>query len=141
MSLVGKRFGRWLVKGIGEPYYPPNSKYTRKRYNCVCDCGTVKVVEGSSLSGGKSKSCGCLLKETVTTHGYSAHPLYSVWQGMNHRCSDTTHKSYKNYGGRGIKVCDEWLGIPTGLLQFMGDMGESYTNGLELDRIDVNGNY
>lgn len=141
MSLVGKRFGRWLVKELGEPYYPPNSKYARKRYNCVCDCGTIKVVEGSSLSGGKTKSCGCLRKEIVTTHGHSAHPLYSVWQGMNHRCSDSTHVSYKDYGGRGIIVCNEWSGIPTGLLQFIGDMKESYMSGLELDRIDVNGNY
>lgn len=145
MSLVGKRFGRWLVESEGEPYKYPNSKYTTKRYKCICDCGNSKSVAKYSLLNGKSQSCGCLAKERASesnmTHGVSQDPLYNVWQCMTSRCYDQSHISYKNYGGRGITMCDEWLGIPTGLLRFIEDMREGYSPGLEIDRIDVNGNY
>lgn len=137
---VGQRFGRLDVIGFAETSHTRPHRYII----CKCDCGTTKEIRKSSLIDGFSNSCGCLSKELkaerTKTHGLSMHPLYSVWYGMIKRCYNQKSKDYKHYGGRGIIVEDEWR-YDSGLLQFIEDMSSEYEPGLELDRVDVNGNY
>lgn len=109
-DLTGKRFGRLRVISRA-----PN-KNGKPMWNCVCDCGTECVKAGGALRGGYTNSCGCYRKEYSrlqhTKHSGSARKqrdrLYSVWNMMKQRCNDPNNKSYKNYGGRGISVCEEW---------------------------------
>lgn len=107
---------------------------------CVCDCGSSISVRGDSLRSGVTNSCGCYHSDKVKTHGKTGTPVYKCWQHMVQRCYNENRKAYKDYGGRGIKVCDRWLEpAPNGFLNFLEDMGES--RGLTLDRIDVDGDY
>ena len=125
---------------------------------CKCECGNQKVIRYSSVKSKNTKSCGCLLAENlkkisywnhkyITKHGMWNTRLYKVWEGMIQRCFLKTRKQYKNYGGRGITVCDEWK---TNFQVFYdwainnGYKEEILPNGrnrLTIDRIDVNGNY
>lgn len=94
----GDSFGRWtLMSYLGG-----------SRWSCVCQCGTEGTASTSNLRDGKTKSCGCLNDEAITTHDMSHHPLYKTWRGMVARCHVESDKSYKWYGARGISVCDEW---------------------------------
>jgi hypothetical protein len=144
MINVGDKIGRWEVLKEGELYFAPSGRYSAKRFICKCSCGKEKLVRESTLVSGESLSCGCYASEMAsvrnTTHGLSTHKLYNVWHDMIRRCTDTSRKDYKHYGGRGISVCDKWLG-ESGILEFINDMESSYVEGLELERIDVNGNY
>lgn len=109
-DLTGIRFGRLTVISRAE-----NDKNGKPMWNCVCDCGTEKVLSTSSLQTG-TKSCGCYRREWASTikvkHGGCRRGkrdrLYSVWNMIKQRCLDPNCKSYKNYGGRGITICDEW---------------------------------
>ena len=109
---------------------------------CKCECGVEVVVLGASLRSGNTASCGCLHKESITkiktTHGLCKHPLYIVWKNMRIRCTSLGNKSYLNYGGRGIAVCDRWL---ESFENFYNDVIGGYKKGLQLDRIDNDGNY
>jgi hypothetical protein len=133
------KFNRWVVldvERVGGYYYA----------ECQCNCGNIKKVRQDSLLNGESSSCGCLAKEKarerLTTHGGSGHRLFQRWFDMNRRCYSKKRKDYKHYGGRGIQVCDEWhYENPNGFENFVNDMEESYVEGLELDRIDNDGNY
>lgn len=134
---IGFNVGRWAVKG------PPKSG--RKMYFTLeCSCGNVREVRWDSVMTGDSRSCGCLAKEimseAVKTHGLTNHPLYNVWMDMNRRCFKKERKDYKHYGGRGITVDDRWVG-DEGIVNFLIDMYPSHRDGLELDRIDNDGNY
>lgn len=143
-DLVGKRFGRLLV--IEE--LPERGTDRRIIYRCLCDCGNVTNVTAADLRSGHTRSCGCLMRETskatLTTHGESKTRLYTVWSGMKGRCNRPSSKSYKNYGGRGIKVCPEWEE------SFEAFATWAYENGYDetakrgdctIDRVDVNGDY
>ena len=135
-SLIGKRFGRYLVL----------HNLKRGKYwccFCVCDCGTFKVVRKSSLLDGDSKSCGCLSLENLKkpkTHGLHSHPLYNHHHDMIRGVTIKVGKDYKHYGKRGIDVCDRWRG-KDGLFNFIEDMLGSYITGLEIDRVDNNKGY
>jgi len=103
-------------------------------------------VRESTLLSGESSSCGCQAAikagKRLRTHGLSKHPLYNTWKKMLYRCNKESAKDYKHYGGRGIAVCSRWsLNGIEGFKNFLEDMEESFEYGLELDRIDVNGNY
>lgn len=137
-DIVGTRFGKLVVTDyyrIG--YY--------KWATVLCDCGTIKETRVSSLVDGYTVSCGCHSKqvasERLKTHGLSKHPLYSVLCGMHSRCYDSGRKDYKHYGGRGITVCDRWSLDEAGINNFIEDMSGTYQKGLEIERVDVNGNY
>lgn len=141
IDLTGKKFGRWTVIG------PPVRKEPRREvfWPCVCECGEERVVSGSHLRGGFSKSCGCFArersKECATKHGKYFTRVYSCYGIMKRRCYDKNLEHYPCYGGRGIKVCDEWLG-EDGFQHFYDwAMTNGYEDGLTLDRIDVNGDY
>lgn len=106
-----------------------------------CSCGKKKEICENSVKYGATKSCGCLHKEIVkkkqTTHGLSKTKQYRVWYAMMERCYYKKNMYYHNYGGRGIRVCKKWHKF-TG---FWEDMGGSFVAGLEIDRINNNGNY
>jgi len=110
----------------------------RSRYACVCSCGVLTDVEGYALTSGRQVSCGCYQRKVVSKETpYSNHPLYGRWATMKSRCSNPNHKDYKNYGGRGITVCEAWQ---DSFETFLADMGEC-PEGLTIDRIDNDGNY
>lgn len=130
MNLIGQRFGRFLVVGLGNP-----TKSGQKTWLCNCSCGSFKEVRHGDLRNGKSLSCGCLKKEEIAlrskTHGMSNSNIYAIWISMKERCFNPSNKDYPNYGGRGISVCDRWLSFDN----FYADMGDK-PDGLSLDRID-----
>ena len=145
IDLAGKRFGRLVVIKEVDPYYPPNSNKRHRKWLCKCDCGNyIKTYQGGLLRG-ETKSCSCLRKENIKQHTnkYSTnHPLYKVLLSMRQRCSNPKAIEYKHYGGKGIKVCDEWNKIPGGYDAFYEwAMSNGYKKGLSIDRIDNNGNY
>jgi hypothetical protein len=140
IDLTGKRFGRLLVTGLHED--PDDDKL---KWDCVCDCGTRKVIYGAYLRNGQVRSCGCLRAENEAPKPDSFHRqrLYGVWAGMLQRCFYKRHKEYHVYGGRGITVCEEWKDYDV-------FRRWAYANGYDenhdgksctLDRIDVDGNY
>lgn len=138
-DLSGQRFGKWIVVSRAiSPLKCSNAFWTVR-----CDCGTVRNVVGSALVRGRSKSCGCLKGfkpitegSTGIRHGLYRSPAHSTWVAMLSRCRNPNHHAYKNYGGRGIAVCERWLVFAN----FVADMGEP-PEGMSIDRIDVNGNY
>ncbi|MBT2759868.1 hypothetical protein J7E85_01210 [Paenibacillus sp. ISL-20] len=141
-DLLGQRFAR--IKVI--EFYGKNKK-NGAMWLCECDCGNNKVIWGSDLIRGQTTSCGCLNKERVkakvTKHGHNKggnkiSSEYRAWNNMIQRCSNPKNNQYKNYGGRGITVCREWL---ESFQEFFNDMGKKPSAIYSLDRIDVNGNY
>jgi hypothetical protein len=144
---TGDKFGRLTIVQEVDPYIKPSGQKQRK-FKCKCECGgSEKEYHLNHLVSGHSRSCGCLKKETSTrnlldnhysTHGLSHHPLYSTLEGMIQRCYNPNATSYKDYGGRGITICDRWR---NDFAAFLTDMGEKPSPEHSIDRIDVNGNY
>lgn len=137
-DLINVKLGMLLVTGIAVT----GSK--NQYFHCLCECGKVKKVRRDNLVSGSTKSCGCLLrKQRHSTHGKSRDPIYRAnyltWTGMIKRCSSKKATGYMHYGGRGISVCEQWLG-ENGFATFLADMGIR-PEGKTIDRIDVNGNY
>lgn len=116
-------------------------------WECKCDCGNVTSVPMRYLRNGNTKSCGCLKQEKLRTngmrHGGANSRLYTVWAGMRQRCTNPAHRSYKDYGGRGIKVFDGWNDFAA-FEQWALSSGynaDAQFGECTLDRIDVNGDY
>lgn len=137
VSLVGRSFGRLVVTERAD------TVAGHIRYKCRCECGAEKVIHGSALKAGLTKSCGCMATEskkdrkTQLRHGKTGSPEWHTWEGMKKRCLNPKAHGYKNYGGRGINVCERWLTFDN----FYADMGERPA-GMTLDRWpDTNGNY
>lgn len=137
IDLSGQKFGRLTVLSFSH-------KIKNKRYywNCLCNCGIKKLVCRDHLVGGRTKSCGCLIKEISrkihTKHGKHGTKVYNTYNSMIRRCTDIKEKSYPRYGGRGITVCKRWL---DSFNNFYEDMGEPPTEKHSIDRINNNGNY
>ena len=95
------------------------------------------------LRSGDTRSCGCFWEEIVseinTKHGYYKHPLYGIWNNVKSRCSNKNNKDYKDYGGRGITICDEWKGGPKSFIEWSENNG--WKKGLYIDRKNNDGNY
>lgn len=117
----------------------------RDMWACRCVCGKIYVKPGFHIRNDVAKSCGCMTRKIIsasnTVHGRSLtssinHNTYYVWRSMRSRCDNKNHKSYKDYGGRGIKVCKRWE-LFTNFLSDMGDVPKDMTIG----RIDNNKNY
>jgi len=134
MDLVGVVFERLTVLEK-DPLRDSNGS---SKWICKCECGTIKSVLHGNLRSGHTKSCGCIHKESSTSHGLSKHPLYKVYMYMKKRCNNIKDTGYARYGGRGIKVCDSWL---ESFENFYEDMKDGYKKGLELDRRDNNKGY
>lgn len=111
------------------------------RVLCRCECGTETRKAAEMVKTGRTKSCGCLRVDASKTHGLYRHPLYRIWYGMIWRCSSPNAHEYPAYGGRGITVCERWLGLPDGLLNFAADVGPRPSPDHSIDRRDVDGNY
>lgn len=135
-DLTGQRFGRLTV--LNRTTNGPNGA---PRWRCICDCGNVVDVRADALKR-PNASCGCVSNEIrkvkSTKHGYVGTPFWSIWKGMKNRCNNPKSAEYHNYGGRGIRVCDRW---EKNIANFVADMKDGYAPGLQLDRIDVNGDY
>lgn len=133
VDITDKTYGLWTVLK-----YAGNSQW-----ECVCECGTVAIVDGYSLKNGLTKSCGCHQKavasDTHKKHGGTGTRLYRIFYKMKERCYRESNDNYKYYGGRGIVICDEWLHN----FQAFHDwaMANGYAENLTIDRIDPNGNY
>lgn len=116
----------------------PNNK--RIKWLCKCECGNTCVVASCDLTSGHTQSCGCKKYESHNkTHGLKQTPLYGVWSSMKERCNVKSCSSYKYYGARGITVCDEWSNDFMAFHRWA--MKNGYSDGLSIERIDVNGNY
>lgn len=120
----------------------PNDERRQQRWLCRCDCGAERVVRLAHLRHGKSVSCGCSKAPTRTTHGMSlkgerAVPEYRVWMAMRERCSNPHNKRYRDWGGRGIYVCERWNDFAA----FYADMGPRPTPDHQIDRADNDGPY
>lgn len=129
IEMVGCRFGKWLVV----------KNVSQAKWECLCDCGTRRIVDGHSLRRGLSKSCGCWNLEVLKKakkHGMCRTPTYDSWIKMISRCNNPKDSDYKAWGGRGIKVCKRWLKFEN----FFVDMGLKPKK-LTLDRINNEGNY
>ena len=142
--LTGRRFGRLVVANGYRRKASPNG-HVRGCWECRCDCGRTVWVLTQSLTGGQTRSCGCLHRETAAAQGFRhghnrqgyRSPTYHSWWAMLQRCRNPHCVHYKNYGGRGIRVCERWA---TDFAAFLADMGERPA-GTSIDRIDVNGDY
>lgn len=141
LKIIGHKFGKLSV--IRQNGFIGDAK----AYECMCDCGRKVTVRGYLLTNGHTKSCGCLRKEHLvgvhTVNDLSGTRLYRIWDGMKRRCNCEKDKRYKNYGGRGITICDEWLGSD-GFLRFRKwsiENGYDDNSKLSIDRIDNNKGY
>lgn len=137
---IGDKFGRLTVIALF-----CKTKAGGNKWACLCECGGKKNVVTHALWIGKTRSCGCLYREARPfanrKHGESRKTSeYKAWAGMKYRCYDPNNKAYHNYGGRGIYVCDRWLGRD-GYNNFISDMGRKPSANHSLDRKDVNGGY
>ena len=135
LRLEGMRFNRLVAISRAE-----NDSSGSARWNCICDCGNKTIVKATYLNRSKTKSCGCLQRESVEsrkTHGMAKTPMWYVWMAMKQRCCNPHVSNYHNYGGRGISVCDRWMKFEN----FFSDMGEKPSDDLTVERIDNNGDY
>ena len=142
-DITGNKYGRLTAMERDMTAVPAkNSKWI-----CKCDCGNIISTQMNDLASGKVMSCGCLKNEIAShlsqtyllKHGLADTKLYNVWKQMRQRCQSKSNKSYINYGGRGISVCDEWNH------DFRKFSEWSFSNGydgkLSIDRINNDGNY
>lgn len=165
VDLTGQRFGKLVVLGRTENRITPKGK-SLVRWKCQCDCGRETDSDSWSLTHGKKTSCGCTahdllsasmrrtherhpeiaknFKSIITKNGESQTRLYKIWRGMKSRCNDVGCAGYKNYGGRGIRVCEEWerdfLSFKEWALSH-GYVQDAQKYQCTIDRIDVDGDY
>jgi hypothetical protein len=137
--IPGDRFGRLTVISLA----PKRLRHTE--WHCRCDCGEMKTTRASTLRAGRTRSCGCLGREELRTrrgnlrHGQRWTIEYRIWSGMKSRCYNPKNKSYANYGGRGIRVCDRWL---NSFEDFLADVGRRPSPAHSIDRYpDNDGDY
>ena len=142
-EMIGKVFGRYTVVRVAE-----TSIDKHKSYVCKCACGNERIVVGTTLRIGTSRSCGCLsaelakgrnnnIKHGNTKNGSSPSRTYISWKSMRTRCYSPKHDAYSKYGAKGITVCERWN---KSFEDFLSDMGERPA-GMTLDRINTLGNY
>lgn len=141
LDLVGKRFKRLVVL----ERHPERSSLGKVQWVCRCDCGNAVITYTGALTSGNTKSCGCWKLEVCSanglarkTHGLTATPEYKAWQGLKDRCYNKDAPQYRNYGARGIRVCDRWL---ESFENFFADMGFRPGPEYSIDREDNDGNY
>jgi hypothetical protein len=146
-DLTAKRIGRLTVIARAKSKVEPSGR-KRTQWLCECDCGNKVIVSACSLHAQTTKSCGCLKSERnkryFTKHGCAGDRLYSLWTDIKKRCSNPNYKQYKDYGGRGITVCNEWENDFAAFRDWAISNGYDYNakfGECTIDRIDVNGNY
>lgn len=145
-NLAGQRFGRLLVLE-----QTPNRKNGCVVWKCKCDCGNEVFASSGYLVSGRKRSCGCLASEIAAqtartgnnrrTHGMKRTKLYSIWNTMKYRCFNKNASNFKDYGGRGITVCDEWIHDFQAFYDYVSQLPNFGEVGYSLDRINNDGNY
>ena len=140
-DLSGMRFGRLIVSELNEV------KNGRAYWKCQCDCGNTSIVVSSELKSNHTQSCGCLQRELsrkrATTHGLTYTKVRRTWKNMIDRCENQNCTQYKDYGGRGISVCQEWHDLEK-FARWAYENGfseEKSRTEQTIERKDVNGNY
>lgn len=137
-NLNGIEFSKSLI--------PERNKNGKKIYKAEfkCRCGKIFIATVEHIKSGNTKSCGCYrdewMKKTFIKHGFANHPIYHSYKNMVYRCYDPHHDVYKHYGGRGIKVCERWLG-DDGFNNFYSDMHDTFVKGLTIERVNNNSGY
>lgn len=133
-ELLNKRINRLTIISEGGKKWSVLAK---------CNCGNIKEYYVYNIINGHAKSCGCLanavLVERLTTHGRSKDPLYRLWCDIKKRCYNKACNAYKDYGGRGIKMSDEW--VNNFITFYNWALSNGYIKGLEIDRIENDGDY
>lgn len=144
--MIGERYGRLVVLKPAPDHFTSGGNKV-KQWVCQCDCGAVKTIRQGHLRNGFTESCGCLRNDRVraacTVHGEKPKhgdpsPEYRAWRQMLTRCTNPNSKSWADYGGRGITVCDRWANDYTA---FLADVGRRPSPDHSLDRINTDGNY
>ena len=145
-DLTLKRFGRLVAISKAE-----GRKNGCILWNCVCDCGNKVIVPTGKLTSERKRSCGCLAKETASIiaktgnhrrkHGMKRTRLYSVWNTMKYRCFNNNSPQFKDWGGRGITVCEEWKDDFQTFYDYVSQLPHFREEGYSLDRINNDGNY
>ena len=137
-NLIGKKYGRLKVVSKDN-----NTRKNRIHLICQCTCGKIVSVSLEHLKNGHTQSCGCLRREKfkrTPTHGLTHTRIYNIWASMKSRCYNKNNKKdYKDYGERGIKMCESWKNSFQDF--FSWAMSSGYQDDLTIDRIDVNGDY
>ena len=136
-DLTGQKFGRLTVIERAE-----NDKNGRARWKCICDCGNEIIVASYNLIKTITRSCGCLSKDFPAhfVHGMHGTKIYRTWNRIKGRCLDQNNNRYRNYGGRGIMICDEWLDFRK-FYNYVSKLEHFNEEGYTLDRINNDGNY
>ena len=149
VDLTGQKFNKLTVISRVESRRQPSGKLVTY-WKCKCECGKTTEVKACDLKNGHTVSCGCshiqqakqqakTMSKNNILHGKSNTRLYHIYNGMFNRCYKEKHKFYKNYGGRGIKICDEWL---NNFMTFYNwAINNDYQDNLTIDRINNDGNY
>lgn len=135
-DLTGKKFGRLsVIREYGQ------TRQGFYQWLCKCDCGNTIISVTGQLNSGGTQSCGCIQKEQLVkrskTHGMSKTKIYKCWLSMKRRCDNDNCNEYVNYGKRGISYDPKWKTFEG----FYEDMGESFKEGLTIERLDVDGDY
>lgn len=139
IDLTGRRFGHLTVIEQAD-----RDKWDCITWRCVCDCGKECVVRGYSLKSGNTKTCGCRNYRKpvdLSKRDRINKRIQRIWAGMHTRCYNENVDYYKHYGGRGIKMCDEWIGENGCRHFYEWAKKNGYKDGLTIDRIDNDGNY
>ena len=140
IDLIGQKFGRLtVIKQMGK------NRWRNIKWLCLCDCGDQSVVYSGNLRNNSTQSCGCLQKESITSrstkHRHNKRGketrTHRSWRHIIDRCTNPNNAHYQDYGGRGIKVCKEWLEF----INFLKDMKESPGSGYSIDRTNNNKGY
>lgn len=138
IDLTGQRFGKITVIERAPDFGSGRSRQTM--WLCKCDCGKIISVRSHALRGGHTQSCGCLVAENhQVIHGLSHSRICRIFRAMKQRCYNPKANAYKDYGGRGITICDAWLDSFPAFYEWASTHG--YQDNLSIDRIDVNGPY
>lgn len=137
--LEGQEFNYFTVLELSEK----RDSRGKKMWKCKCVCGNIRYILTPDLIDlNKYKSCGCMksqiLKESTTTHGMTGTRIHDIWCAMRARCNNKNNSAWGWYGGRGIKVCDEWSSF---VVFHEWAMSNGYDDDLTIDRIDSDGNY
>lgn len=140
-DLTGKKFGRLTVLKRVEKLSNGHSKWL-----CICDCGNIRVAFDTNLKKSYEVSCGCVRREKYISEakykGASKDDLYKIWASMIKRCYNPKATNYPYYGGRGIRVCDDWIDKKNGYFLFKGwALTHGYEEGLSIERVNYDGDY
>lgn len=133
IDMTGQRFGRvTVIKKV------TGKNKSRTYWQCKCDCGNEFTTTRQNLIQGATKSCGCYNKELSTKHGMYGTKIYRTWSALKSRCTNSNNHQYKNYGGRGISLFEDWFEFDS---FYQWAINNGYDDSLSIDRIDNDGNY